>query len=214
MENSNSEKLIERIEEAKGWLDKAKDEYSKANPVRGGLILSLAQAEVKHAWELSHDRFVSKSVPEANCKPKIRYFIPVAASIVLFTGLVVGMRVGGIWFPTSHKLTFDSVAKTKIGQSKNPINAGVVKTQPNVVSVIAKKPETTVLASQPSDRSLPKSQIVNEQTADSSRTTSSLRGNNGPEVAQNQPTLKPVSQLSIDEEALTKEASHSLRNGK
>ena len=50
MAKLDSEKLLDHIEEAKDWLDKAKDEYNKANPVRGGLILNLAQAEVRHAW--------------------------------------------------------------------------------------------------------------------------------------------------------------------
>ena len=131
MEKINSEKLIERIEEAKDWLDKAKDEYSKSNPARGGLILNLAQAEVKHAWELSHYQFVSKSVQKPNRNRKLRYFIPVAASFVLLAGLVVGVRVGGLLLPTSEKSNPTSIAKSETGQRKNLKAAVLIKSQPN-----------------------------------------------------------------------------------
>ena len=129
MEKFNSEKLIERIEDAKSWLDKAKDEYSKSNPTRGGLILNLAQAEVKYAWELSHHQFVSKSVQQLSRKSKSRYFIPVAASFALLTALVIGVRFGGVFLSTAEKTKPTSIAKLETVQPKNLKAVALIKTQ-------------------------------------------------------------------------------------
>jgi hypothetical protein len=208
----NSEKLIERIEEAKDWLDKAKDEYSNSNPARGGLILNLAQAEVKHAWELSHHQFVSKDVQKPNRNRKFKYFIPVAASFVVLAGLAVGVRMGGMLLPTSEKSNPPRVAKAEIGQSKNLKAAGLIKSQPNPVLVTEKAAETNIPATRPSNQSNIKIPVIAKQSADI-RTAMPLSSQNELAVTQNKNTLKVVSQLAIDEEALTKEASHSLRNG-
>jgi hypothetical protein len=214
MEKFSSDKLIERIEDAKNWLDKAKDEYSKSNPARGGLILNLAQAEVKHAWELSHDQFVSKSVQQPSRNVKLKYFIAVAASFVLFTALVIGVRLGGVLLPTAEKSKATPIAKLETGQSINPKVVALNKDQPSLVSVTPTIVGPTTLASQPNNLANSKIQEVVKQTANSSRIANSLAGDNGSVVAQNKLTIKAVSQLSIDEEALTKEASHSLRIGK
>lgn len=211
MDTFNSEKLIERIEEAKDWLDKAKVEYSQSNPARGGLILNLAQAEVKHAWELSHHQFVSKSVQKPDRNPKLRYFIPLAASFVLLTGLVVGVKFGGLSLPIFEKSKPTNIAKSETGQSKKA--AVLLKSQSNLVLVTAKAAEKTTLTIKPNNQSNNKIQVVAKQTADI-RTAIPLAGHNELEVSQSKNMLKAVSQLAIDEEALTKEASHSLRNGK
>ncbi|MGE5557119.1 MAG: hypothetical protein ACM3WV_00760 [Bacillota bacterium] len=44
-------KIQNHINCAKDWLDKAAAEFRRDNKLKGELILSLAQAEVKHAWE-------------------------------------------------------------------------------------------------------------------------------------------------------------------
>ena len=214
MKNFNSQNLIERIEEAKDWLDKAKDEYNNENPVRGGLILNLAQAEVKSAWELSHRQFVLNSVQNPNRNHQLtKYFIPVAASFILFTGLIIGMKAGGV-FPTSHKSVAIKIAKIKTEKIKSPNIVGLNKSPRSLVTVKSKETVASTPAGQLANQSDTKNVIVSEQTSESIRTTNSEPIQNNSDVTRNKTSYKPVSQLSFDEDALTKEASHSLRNGK
>jgi hypothetical protein len=45
--------ILKHIRFARGWLDKAEDEFASEEKLKGELTLTLAQAEVKHAWEAS-----------------------------------------------------------------------------------------------------------------------------------------------------------------
>lgn len=47
------DEVIRRIGFAEGWLRRAKGDYRRGQVVRGELTLSLAEAEIRHAWELS-----------------------------------------------------------------------------------------------------------------------------------------------------------------
>lgn len=212
MEKFNSGKLIDHIEEAKDWLDKAEIEYSNSNPVRGGLILNLAQAEVKHAWELSHHQFVSNSVSQPKPNYKFKYVIPIAASLVLLTGLIVGARVAGV-FSTTEKLKTPNMASLKAGTSKD-LKSIADKTQQTLVSTAPKSNETTALVNPSSNLSNTKLPVGAGKGVNSLRNINTLPEHNGSVIIQDKPTIKAVSKLSIDEDALTKEASHSLRVGK
>jgi hypothetical protein len=216
MENFDTEKLIERIEEAKNWLDKAETEYSNSNPIRGGLILNLAQAEVKHAWELSNRQFVSENAPQV--KPDYKFYkfehvIPVAACLVLLTGLVIGARVAGV-FSTTVKSKTPSIAGTKAGVSKT-LPSVAVETPPNPVAAVAPETLEVTAVTSPSDK-LPDNKLPEDagKKTDSLRSSHSLAEHSGTNIIQDKPAIKAVSNLSIDEEALTKEASRSLRVGK
>jgi hypothetical protein len=82
----DSGKLVKHIDEAKDWLDKAKQEYTQANPVRGELILNLAQAEIKYAWELSHVRAVSQNNDQGKLRVlnlRAKLVLPIAATILV-----------------------------------------------------------------------------------------------------------------------------------
>ncbi|MGE5582266.1 MAG: hypothetical protein ACM3X9_06980 [Bacillota bacterium] len=212
MENFDSAKLIERIEEAKSWLDKAKDEYSKANPARGGLILNLAQAEVKNAWELSHRQFVSKNSRKPVPVNRLKYLLPVAASLILITGLVLGARAGGrfLRFPPAEK----SVAQTVESRNELAVKTGKSDFQKQL-ALNPTAPEQTG-ASQTGltqvDNSTATAPVVAAKPVNTESNSTTGRG--GQETVPKKVMVKPVFQLSIDEEALTKEASHSLRNGK
>ena len=66
MKENQASQLIAHIEEAEDWLHKARAEFHQSNPIRGELILNLAQAEVKHAWELSRRQFVLRTSGKDN----------------------------------------------------------------------------------------------------------------------------------------------------
>ena len=214
MSNFDSEKLIERIEEAKDWLEKAKDEYSKSNPVRGGIILNLAQAEVKHAWELSHHQFVSKSVQRATSKNYIKYWIPVAASIVLFIGLFVGVQAGKKGIAPELISVKDSSGKiTGINHIERVDDKAVNENYPSEVLNL----NSAVKISEEQSEKAKKEDIqlvANESMNSTKKQAETQPEHKKQEVISVKSSIKPVSQFSFDEEALTKEASHSLRNGK
>jgi hypothetical protein len=212
MEQLNTEKLIERIEEAKGWLNKAQTEYSNSNPVRGGLILNLAQAEVKHAWELSHQQFVSQNVPQQKRNLKLKYIIPIAASLTLISGLLVGARVAGL-FSTTAKSKIPEVASSKAETLNKSTHNVAVTLQPSPAAVTPEALETAALTASPT--SIPNTKLPPEiKKGEVSLRKTDVLSHGGTNIIQDKPAIKAVSTLAIDEEALTKEASHSLRVGK
>jgi hypothetical protein len=215
MENTNAHKMIEHIEEAKDWLDKAKTEYSNLNPARGGLILNLAHAEVKHAWELSNQQCVSKNIPQLRRNSKLKYMIPVAACLALFGGLLIGARMIG-FYPATDKLKANQpVVGSATTGSKVLKTVDSAKTQPNSTLAEPNSTEVIALGNQPAPLAAPaQTPSVVKPAADSIRNTDSVLGRAGTEVIQKKPALKAVSKFAIDEDALAKEASHSLRIGK
>jgi hypothetical protein len=216
MKKIDSGILIEHIEEAKDWLNKAKDEYSQANPVRGELILNLAQAEVKYAWELSHRQFVSTK-RELIRNRKINYLVPAAASVIIILGLVFWPRVAKISLdskqPAPAKTQVFTVAKTEVVKPDN-VKPELAKVQPSLqMHVVA--PVVVAFTSQPVSTVKPDPiQVAEVKTTSPAETVVSEKQRKEKETIRNQSNLQPVSQLSFDEEALAKEASHSLRNGK
>lgn len=218
LETMNNDKLIDYIDGAKDWLDKAKTEYNQANPVGGELILNLAQAEIKYAWELSHSNYVSDSIkPVRKRERKFNLILPVAASFLVLLGFGWWLTAGLNTFKNGPTLTGNTTPgfKEKVsdtGQNQNTVK--VEKTSPVVDNPINQlalgnklepektEPLTSVTTGQ-SDR--------NKQPVGNTTFSSQTRIKENP---AGQPNLQPVSKLVIDEEALTKEASHSLRNGK
>jgi hypothetical protein len=219
MEKLKAEQLIDRIEDAKSWLEKAKNEYKNSNHERGGLILSLAQAEVKHAWELSHEQYVSKGREQQSRRqyyyPKIRYIIPIAASLVLITGLGVGVRLSGIFHPAVQDKTLPVAQVTSIPKTPITLKEGtavtVKKTLPVAISETSKD-DQNVAQARPTLNIQPTNSLKGNNTPISCANSLSTRTGTG--IVEEKPVLKAVSKFSIDEDALTKEASHSLRIGK
>ncbi len=205
-----SEKVIEHIEDAKRWLDKAGDYYKQANPVHAEMTLNLAQAEVKHAWELSRERYVSKkqtTVP----KRQFNNLIAVAASILVFFGLAFGFQKGNL---NKHLASIFKPAEksVSIGPDSKLASAKV-----NQKGLEEEAPKTV----QPgSDSSVePVSDIAKTGEKTESQTSSTVaadieRERFESENTQNKVRVRQASQFAIDEDALTQEASRSLRNGK
>jgi len=218
MDKTNNDKLIDYIDGAKDWLDKAKTEYSQANPIGGELKLNLAQAEIKYAWELSRSNYVSNTIQRIP-ERKIQLWLPAAAALVIFCGVGVWLGTGGFHIKTStiahhsHPATPPTVALkngtsnvTLDTQSSTHTAGDIVldKTGPLVESEPSKVDSKPVVDLKIPERN--SNQIGNTVVASQNR----IKEN--PSV---QPNLQPVvSKLAIDEDALTKEASHSLRNGK
>lgn len=218
LETMNNTKLIDYIDGAKDWLDKAKTEYNQANPVGGELILNLAQAEIKYAWELSRSNYVSDFIkPVRKRERKNNLILPVAASFIVLFGLGWWLTVGLHTVKNRPALTgypnagFNEKATNPIRNQNTvetqkpspvvakPINQLALGNKPEPVNT---EPLTSVTTGQP-DR--------NKQLVGNTTLSSQTRIKENPVV---QPNLQPVSKLVIDEEALAKEASHSLRNGK
>lgn len=205
-----SEQLIERIEDAKVWLDKAKEYYQQANPTHAEITLNLAQAEVKHAWELSRERYVSNkqiTIP----KRKFNHLTAVAASILVFSGLIFGYRQGdfnqylaGIFKPSEKSISVDSgskLATTKINQNVLEVD---------ISSEVQERSENSV---EPVSRPVKNDDTL--ETQDSSTIAGGRKQERSDsENLQNTVRIRQASQFAIDEDALTREASRSLRNGK
>jgi len=227
MENNN-DKLIDYLDGAKDWLEKAKVEYNQANPVGGELILNLAQAEIKYAWELSHGNYVSDSKKHLpDCNPpdrKFKLILPIAAAFILCIGLGLWIEMGGL--PRNQKVPTLGENATQV--LKKPAMLTIRKQNTVTVenpllvtttSQPAVKPSAQPVAAIELNQSKTESKPVID-TGESERNTNQI----GNTTVANQTRIKesssiqsnpqPVSRLAIDEEALTNEASHSLRNGK
>ncbi len=80
------DEVIRRIGFAEGWLRRAKGNYRMGQVVRGELNLSLAEAEIRHAWELS------RALPREGLYPQgLRGFLAMAAlagMLVLITAFL------------------------------------------------------------------------------------------------------------------------------
>jgi hypothetical protein len=205
-----SEKLMEHIEDAKDWLDKAKEYYRQANPIHAEMTLNLAGAEVKHAWELSRGTRVNNkqiTIP----KRKSSHLIAVAASILIFFGLIYGYLHGetdkhlaNIFKPTEKDVFIDSGSKpatAKINQKDldMEISKGIQGESERTIEPVS-RPSINDETTEPQDSSTIAGDIKLKR-ADS-------------ESIQNSMRIRQTSQFAIDEEALTQEASRSLRNGK
>ncbi len=225
MDKMNSGVLIEHIDEAKDWLDKAKNEYSQSNPIRGEIILNLAQAEVKHAWELSRRETVKSNVTAKIEKKSLGnfkkvYLVPIAASILLFAAILFNAKMGKNNIASQNLATHPTAKITPVieGQTKSVVTkeipeqivdkpvAVAVKTQPE--PPIVKTPEIT--GTQPKVAPVAIAKV--ETIAESSELT--RRQQSETTVVATRTRVQPVTQLTIDEDALTREASRSLRSGK
>jgi hypothetical protein len=91
MDKIDSNKVLSHIDEAKNWLNEAKEEYTQSNRVRGELNLNLAQAEVKYAWELSRRQNVTQIVPTGSSRWSGKYFLPAAAACLIILGFTGGL---------------------------------------------------------------------------------------------------------------------------
>lgn len=205
-----SEKLIEHIEDAKGWLDKAREYYKQANPTHAEMTLNLAQAEVKHAWELSRERYVSKkqtTIP----KRQFNNLIAVAASILIFFGLVFGFQKGNInkYLAVIFKPTEKSVS---VGLDSELASAKVNQKDMKAETSKTVHPSSKNLV-EPVSRTAKTSQET-ELQASSTVAADTERERFESENIQNTVRVRQASQIAIDEDALTQEASRSLRNGK
>ena len=219
MEGKTATKLMEHIEDAKDWLDKAKDEYNRKNSVKGDLILNLAQAEVKHAWELSRNCFVTNlDASQLSRQRKVNFLLPAAASLVFF------LLAGTVFWFQAEKMSLASRKPVAALKSSSRITKLVtLPGETNLVKSINKSPDLQKVI--PVEQSLVRTSNQDQSKAelaiaDSKRQRKQVTAvtitNERPqrEVIQNPINTRLESSLSIDEEALTKEASHSLRNGK
>lgn len=205
-----SEQLIERIEDAKEWLEKAKEYYQQANPTHAEMTLNLAQAEVRHAWELSRERYVSNkqiTIP----KRKFNHFTAVAASVLVFFGLIFGYRQGdfnqylaGIFKTAEKSVSVDSGSKL----ATTKINQNVLE-----VDISREAQERTENSVEPVSRPVKNDETIEAQDyATIAGEPKQERPDS--ENIQNTVRIRQASQFAIDEDALTREASRSLRNGK
>jgi hypothetical protein len=256
----NTSQVITHIEEAKNWLDEAKEEYIQSNSIRGNLNLNLAQAEVKCAWELSHNQNVNCINKPIQSQPtgRIKYYLSaVAVSVLILSLLSAGLYLGtGMLKPNTTART-DNIKP--IRQRPAQIAAVDIPETQAVLDDPAKESERSKpLANQP--KSIPEEKNdfpavdKNPKTkpstrvmvaakpkvipGDSKKTAAPVSRNNTEKAIAQVSVVKPAviaavksepekpreaAQIStkpvlvpllIDEEALTKEASYSLRNGK
>jgi hypothetical protein len=260
MKNIDSQ-VITHIEEAKNWLDEAKEEYIQSNGIRGDLNLNLAQAEVKCAWELSRNQNVKHIIQPVPNQPAGRsnYYLPAAAvSVLILSFLCAGLYLGTGMLKPKPAAKADNIkpirlTPVQIAALDLPENQAVaddsaraiersksVSNQPQ--NVPKEKLDLPVIERNPKPKPSPRVIAAAEPKAipaipEKSSAPVSRNHNNVKAIAQvsaaepavipevksepeqsrdaaqihTKPVLVP---LLIDEEALTKEASYSLRNGK
>lgn len=205
-----SEKLMDHIEDAKDWLDKAKDYYKQANPIHAEMTLNLAQAEVKYAWELSRQRHVSKkqiTIP----KRKFNHFIAAAASVLVMFGLIFWYRQG----ETNKYLASDIGLSGENVSVDSGLKPNMTKNDQKVLEVAIPKEVRDDSENLLEPVSRPAGTGVTSEPQDSSFIPGETgRERSGSENVQSTVRIRQASQFTIDEDALTREASRSLRNGK
>lgn len=86
------DKVIQHLRFAKNWLDRAEEEYSKEQILEAELTLSLAEAEVRHAWETSRGWATSATLRKMRrWRSRIALGLAVVA-LVLVGGYLVNNR--------------------------------------------------------------------------------------------------------------------------
>lgn len=252
MKENNTDNLLVHIDEAKEWLDKAKTEYIASNPIRGELNLNLAQAEVKYAWELSHQQNVSGSKTFDFAKKQKRKNNPYAISVAAAAAvIIIGLLIGSHYQKT---LMLNDDPKVVSQEGKLPHNASEntnhPKEQVEKADLNQKQVSDGVARREPSSNVKPEqiaveesgSKELNGKRSESNKLITSVDSPKNERVTTVKPIRKdqkevagvqetsegierdnlvgmkpqpvPVIQLIIDEEALAKEASRSLRSGK
>ena len=235
MSDMDSGRLLAHIDEAKNWLDKAKEEYKGSNRIRGDLHLNLAQAEVKCAWELSRRSDVTKiDALRQTDQPswRQRYILPAAA--VLLAGMMVGAALYWQW-KQSSEMQSDSIAmETEVTETvksesvvptvqSQPVASSQVIPEAAVSHPVSVKSETAAVKTAKVEK--PAESKVDEKREPSIETPRNPSENIVPvathaigggrvESSSVAGKIQPVSSFVIDEEALTRKASKSLRLGK
>ncbi|MBO8126122.1 MAG: hypothetical protein H0Z38_02680 [Firmicutes bacterium] len=98
-----SEKVIEHLRFARNWLERAEEEYSKEQILEGELTLSLAQAEVRHAWETSRGSELSTTLRAAQLWRR-RIMLVAVVSLVAWGGFHYYHRQGPGYPGTEYQL--------------------------------------------------------------------------------------------------------------
>lgn len=211
MRQFDPNKLMVHIEDAKAWLNQASDEYRQANPARGELILNIAQAEVKHAWELSHQQFVTKEEVSLKARRPNRIWLAAAAVMVVALLLVAGIPLGTM-IAKHNSAPQPKIAQQPAIQPETSIVANpVIPAIPDPVKVPANK----VIAVKPvvnnnQPVTTPEERQPAPAVAVTTNTNHTERNSDQPVT----PRTQPAARITIDEDDLAKEASRTLRSGK
>lgn len=220
MSQLDPKQMVTHLDEAKNWIDKAKEEYVESNAIRGDLNLNLAQAEMKYAWELSRGVNVSKSDVAASDKfQQIKRLLPVAAAFILVVMGVVFSLQGRI--PANQQLAADirkdiplAVVET---DDVNPEQASKIKSVKSLPIVAADASTQQRLKDEVISGSIPGQGTVAVTESVISKKRAAIEEGKTEKIIDvlNTPTREqPVSVMIIDEEELVREAYKSLRFGK
>lgn len=220
MSQLDPKQMVTHLDEAKNWIDKAKEEYVESNAIRGDLNLNLAQAEMKYAWELSRGVNVSKSDVAASDKfQQIKRLLPVAAAFILVVMGVVFSLQGRI--PANQQLAADirkdiplAVVET---DDVNPEQASKIKSVKSLPIVAADASTQQRLKDEVISGSIPGQGTVAVTESVISKKRAAIEEGKTEKTIDvlNTPTREqPVSVMIIDEEELVREAYKSLRFGK
>lgn len=220
MSQLDPKQMVTHLDEAKNWIDKAKEEYVESNAIRGDLNLNLAQAEMKYAWELSRGVNVSKSDVAASDKfQQIKRLLPVAAAFILVVMGVVFSLQGRI--PANQQLAADirkdiplAVVET---DDVNPEQASKIKSVKSLPIVAADASTQQRLKDEVVSGSIPGQGTVAVTESVISKKRAAIEEGKTEKTIDvlNTPTREqPVSVMIIDEEELVREAYKSLRFGK
>lgn len=144
--------VLVHIEDAESWLARAKTSYRAANEIRGELDLSLAQAELRYAWEISRRRAERGSIAsKPGERPAVaRRWLPLVAVFTLFLALVLAARP---WQRLPHRKTPLAVATPSTPSEEAVVGTG--SGSPVASAPVASAPVLTVTKERPARRDVP-----------------------------------------------------------
>lgn len=147
-----SEKIIEHVQFAKGWLERAEEEYSQEKILEAELTLSLAEAEVRHAWETSRGSEISVNSRMTRLwRQRLLAILVVGLAVAI--GYLIATRNSGyptpalIWeqpvFPGSwqSQVEFNLVVREEPFRTEPELSEPVVVEEPQAALVV---PEVSV----------------------------------------------------------------------
>ena len=145
MANEQGERVLLHINDAQSWLSRASSDFQAAERVRGELDLSLAQAEVKYAWELSRGR--TEILPNTAKRRTARWWLPVAACLGAgFLGLALPYLIS---HPGQKGLTAVQQAALEPKARIAPAGGSAAQGQPAAPTTIPAQARTDIRRSPP-----------------------------------------------------------------
>lgn len=135
------EKILGHLRFARQWLERAEDDFSRDDTLRGELNLALVEAEVRHAWEMSAGKFCQEEQV-----PKRRPYTLAMAAAAGVLVLAVSLWQFGLTRSPKDLTTKTKAAAVQVPKEvpKAPPQAQITRRSPTLSQPVAEKAKETV----------------------------------------------------------------------